>query len=537
MRRRDLLKSMGAGYGAVAGAGPAGGRPPSRPAGDRPTERAQNCPPTNRSGSTDPTSLRDLGEKMDPERPARALRGNGAPYGRGSPPSGAGPDEWSGDASHLVLKRDVAPDERSEKGVRESVAKNGAYDFGMAHRTDKGLVEAHRYTRSAATASGGRSMRELVDRHRNGTECKWLVYNTWLAPAQFFSKPIPNSDRKYRKDEVGTVIRAESYDVALLNEVFHGNHWTSEQPGKAIRKNAGTVVHYERGPDRGTDLLQGQTGKIADSGLLALTLDNSPRRTPRIVDHAKGTFDDLSGQDTPANKGWLYVEVDVGPGNLDVFLTHANSQQERDTSVLVDDHFAVREKNVRTVLDAVATHEESGNVTVVCGDINVRGDFDQYDWLLRKMRTEGLDDAYLTRGGIETSTSYVDDDLVESSSVGHARGCNAYTEKCHRHRDLCHCDDYRVADGSANTRGGKYVHHNRRLDYVFVEEPRSSHTFDLDLVRMRRRIFPRYPPINDPSGTPRRCGPTYSVDVDQNQDAFFLSDHLGLEMHTVASKR
>lgn len=531
MRRRDLLKSLGASYGIVGAAGPAAGRP----AGDRPLWRAQDCPPTDGTGPADPESLRDIGEKMDSLRPARALRGNGTPYGRGSPPSDARPDEWSGDASHLKLKRDVAPGDRSEKGVRESVAKDGAYDFGLAHRTDKGLVEAHRYTRSAGTP-GGHSMRELVDRHREGTECKWLVYNTWLAPAQFLS-PILNSDRQYRKDEIGKVIRAERYDVALLNEVFHGNHWTGDSPGEAIRKNAGTVVDHERGPDKGTDVLERRTGKIVDSGLLGLTLDNSPRRTPRIVDHARGIFDDLSGQDTPANKGWLYVEIDVGPGNLDVFLTHANSQQDRDTTAIVDDHFYVRAQNIQTVLDAVATHADPANVTVVCGDLNVHGADDQYDWLLRAMEAEGLHDAYLTRGGVETSTSYYDDALTASSGVGHSEGCSAYAGNCHRYRDRCHCDDYRTADPNANTRGGKYVQGNERLDYVFVEEPRSSHTIDLDVLRMRRRIFPRYPPINDPPGAPRRCGSTYSVDVDQNQTTNFLSDHMGLEMHTVASSR
>lgn len=525
VRRRELLRSIGAlvvvgEVGAVA--------TDLRADGHRYSASARTGPDTGRQQSVSEGSLRALGERMDPMRPATRLRGNGTPYRRRGQP-GTDPDGWSEDASHLVLKRDIRPSERDEKGVRSSVALSGAYDFGLAHRRDKGIVESHRFTQAQATAGNGHSLRSLVDRHEQGTETKWLVYNTWLAPAQFTRDGIPNADQATRKDEIGRIIGAERYDVALLNEVFHGVHPDGDPPGEAIRNwadNGGygtdTVIDHVRGPGKG--------GKLVDSGLLGFTMNNAGRRTPRIVSHAAGSFDDLSGQDTPANKGWLYLEIDVGPGNVDVFLTHANSKQKRDEGVLFDDHFAVREQNINTVLEAVHSHGKDANVTVVCGDLNVRGDFDQYDWLLRRMDEYDLHDAYLTRGGIETSTSYYDDDLIEDDS-------DRYTPNCRRHGEHCHCDDYVVRDETANTRGAKYVHHNRRLDYVFVEEPRSAHALDLDLLRIHRRIFPRYAPVAQGSDDPPRCGPTYTVDEEPSQDTEFLSDHMGLEFYTVASPR
>ncbi len=540
MKRRTLLQRIGASYG-VAGE-------LSVPT-DRPAEREQADQSVSWRDSGegegvdavahDGMSLRKLGEKMDPRRPARALRGNGPPHGRGSPESDD-PDRWSGDASYLRLKRTVAdPD---DMGVGESVAKAGAYDFGLAHRRDKGLVEAHRYPsgRGAGT-DGGYSMRALVDRHRQGTECTWLVYNTWLAPGQIFGYgfDIPNSDRRFRKDEIGAVLESNQYDVALLSEVFHGTHWLGERPGAAIRRNAGTVVDYRRGPDRGTNLARGAPGKPVDSGLLGLTLDNSARRTPRIVDHETGTFDVLSGQDIPANKGWLYLELDLGPGNVDVFLTHANSQHnDLEGGENPGKHQRVRKQNIRTVLAAVDDHAAPENVTLVCGDLNVRGDYDEYDWLLREMTARGLHDVYLTRGGIETSTSYYDIERGAQTSAdggGPTAGDGRYPPACRRHGRHCHCDDYVVADPRATRRGEKYEHLDRRLDYVFVEKPRVTHAIHLDVRRVHRRIFPRYGPVADPPDAPPRCGPTYAADVDEQQNTSFLSDHMGLELRTVAS--
>jgi hypothetical protein len=485
---------------------------------------------------------------MDPERPAKRLRGNGTPYDRRGESPGSDPDGWSNDASYLVLKRMV--DQPDKRGVTKPNLNASTYDFGMAHRQDKGLVEAHRYTQSGGVASrGGHSIRGIVDRHQEGTECRWLVYNTWLAPGQVlgYKFEIPNSDRRFRKEEIGTVIDSNRYDVALLNEVFHGNHWTSEKPGTAIRKNAGRVVDHRRGPDKGTNLTRGKTGKLVDSGLLGMTLDNSVRRTPRIVDHATGTFDALSGQDIPANKGWLFLELDLGPGNVDVFLTHTNSQHnDLESGESPGKHQRIRKQNIGVVLDAVDVHGSRKNVTVVCGDLNIRGDYDEYDWLLRKMNDFGLHDVYLTHGGIETSTSYYDiargtgsisDELTGVIKEVTEDGGSRYPEKCRRHGDLCHCDDYVVSDQDATKRGEKYEHHNKRLDYIFVEKPRPAHTIDLDLLRVRRRIFPRYGPVADPPNASSRCGPTYSTDIEQHQDTSYLSDHMGLEMHTIASPK
>jgi len=517
VRRRDVLRSIGA-LGVAGGAGSGTGANGLR-------ESGAGAADTGRRRSVSEGSLRALGELMDEVRPATRLRGNDTPHRRdGGPAPDAGPDEWSEDASHLVLKGDVDPSLRDRRGVRESVALSGAYDFGMAHRREKGLVEAHRFTRGQAT-DGGHSMRSLVERHRQGTVTEWLVYNTWLAPFQV-AEGLSDSDRAARTEEIGRTIDDERYDVALLSEVFHGPDLGGDLPGERIRDGIQSVVDHARGPPTGADLSEGEVGDAVDSGLLGLTTDNGRGHTPRIVDSTAGTFDDLTGQDAPANKGWLHLAVDVGPGTVDAFLTHANSEWDREDPA---DHFAVRKQNIETVLEAAERHSPDEHVTMVCDDLNVREKFDEFDWLLRRMRQHDLHDVYLTHGGIETTTSYYGDDLVGRSGSG-------YTDKCRRYRRHCHCEDYVERDGSADTRGERYVHHEGRLDYVFLERPQPEHTFDLDLHRVRRRIFPRYNDYVD-IDVPRRlmCGPL--VEDPGAQDIRFLSDHMGVQFVTVASPR
>jgi hypothetical protein len=53
------------------------------------------------------------------------------------------------------------------------------------------------------------------------------------------------------------------------------------------------------------------------------------------------------------------------------------------------------------------------------------------------------------------------------------------------------------------------------IDYIFIERPSRDHSFNLDISRLRRRLFPRDQPT---------------------EGQYFLSDHLGLDVTLVASK-
>ena len=79
-----------------------------------------------------------------------------------------------------------------------------------------------------------------------------------------------------------------------------------------------------------------------------------------------------------------------------------------------------------------------------------------------------------------------------------------------------YCDDY-ASDGDDD---------KARIDYVFVADPVASHSFYLDVSRVRRRPFPR----------PGRDTDVFYENHEDEEGPNFLSDHLGLELTVVASR-
>lgn len=79
-----------------------------------------------------------------------------------------------------------------------------------------------------------------------------------------------------------------------------------------------------------------------------------------------------------------------------------------------------------------------------------------------------------------------------------------------------YCDDY-TEDETDDT---------ARIDYVFVADPVSYNSFDLDVSRVRRRPFPR---------VDREVG-AFFRDPEDDEGPNYLSDHLGLELTVVASR-
>ncbi len=555
MNRRDLLKSIGGACGTLSlGGGVPGtaaaerrggadrssrGRPPR--VGDPGAGAAESAGPEGVLTDDGAVSLRRIGEKMDPVRPATRVRGHGTPHDRPGPDEhddGDLPpaDTYSYDASHL-------PD-----AVDEDAAVGNAYDFGMAHRTDKGVVEQHRFTADRGTRS---SVRDVVDRHAGGDsrEFKWLFLNVYLPYMDGFDGGNYYNAGDYwdRRPEIGWTVRDEGYDVACLCEAFEvieavgqcANPFRGDgaylDPTEEIVEAAGNVVDHARGPDRYNDKL---TCNATDGGLLAMLMDVGDDQPPNLVRHRRGAFspEHRKPPGHRGNKGWSYLEVDlgVGTGNVDLFHTHMQAGAEP----------GARNGQLSELLSAVERHSRPENVTVVGGDMN----YDHRDWklkgqpnyerLLSAMGEADLQEVWLTHGGIESTTGNIDV-TADPAALPFCEGAGGPD---------CGCRDYLVDDPSGATRGEKYRNctggdcdtNNTKLDYVFVERPKPAHRIDLDLRRVRRRVFPRTGDCSIPTGghdsswSGEEVGPGWDTHHGEHN---YLGDHLGIELRTVVSPR
>lgn len=384
-------------------------------------------------------SFRDVAARIDPIRPPTRLRGT-----PGNPDLGSRRDqrEWlhGGD-----------------------VARQRAYDFGLFHDREKGLFEVHR--------GDVTSLREVLERHDGpaSTSHRLLALNTALLW-------ISHDELRARAKDIGRTIGREGYDVACLCEVFG-----PEEVG-LIR---------DRVDDYGEPAWEEAFGPPDSfwhtSGGLYGLVGGDDRD---LVGSAQETYSDGgAGADEWANKGWLRMEIDLGPGTLDVFLTHANASRG---STNVSD----RKQQLRELTDAIAQRQRDcpGHVTMAVGDFNVYSEDDEYEWFLERMaETCSLRDAWLTSGG--------------------KAGATRAFSHCSFGPPDCACDDYESTDYGKN-----------RLDYVFVQDPHPEHDFQLDIGRVRRRPFPRAAP----------CGDVDPADLaDDEYD--YVSDHLGLDVELFAS--
>lgn len=552
MNRRDVLKSFSGTYGMLAAdSAPRdlGRSPGSSSRND--SKVARRDPVRDSAGeheviTDEGISLRQIGEKIDPVRPARRLRGHGAPHSRDDPPGETASDSlppadtYSHDTSYL-------PD-----AVDDAAVVDHAYDFGMAHRMDKGIAEQHRFTESDG---GPFSVREVADRHadEDSRDFDWLFFNTFLPYMYGFDgKNYYNAgDYWDRRPEIGWMLRDEGYDVAALCEAFEvikavgkcadpfRGDGAYHDPTEEIVEAAGNVVEYVRGPDRYNN---SPACNATDSGLRALLLDSGSGQPPDVIRHEHEAYapENRAKPDHRGNKGWSYLELDlgVGGGNVDLFHTHMQSGNNPEE----------RNGQLSALLSAVDNHSRPENVTIVGGDLN----YDHGEWrlksrpnyqrLLSGMGQRGLQEVWLTHGGIESTTAGYDGS-DDPSELSFCDGVDSDPE--------CGCGDYVERDGTggtATTRAEKYRNCTRddhdcgggysKLDYVFVEKPKPSHRLNVDIRRVRRRIFPRKGPCSvetgghDTSWSGEQVGPATGT---YHGEYNYLSDHMGIELRTVVS--
>lgn len=547
MKRRELLQTVSSaciavGESAVTVTERGGSDQSSR--GDRDGVAGSNYSGHRGSGcdtpgaSGDALSLRRIGCEMDSERPAERLGGNFPPEFRESganvqhrtnPYVPVDPQWWNDSNDQAELN------DARERGVKEH-----ARDLGMAHRQDKGILELHRYP----SGGGAASVEEVARRHRNGNEFKILFFNAALF--RVAGQPTQHRDLEQRKQEIGRMLNDRGYDIAGLCEV-----WYPDQ-AEAIVENAGELEEVYRNNDAGLE---------GNNGLLTLVSKDSPGPSDNIESANLGVYPSSSA---PTLKGWLHTEINLGPGNIDFFVTHLNHQWN------VPDHAADRQAQIgRLIEDGLDEVSSPGNVTVLGGDFNVLGNRVEYDQMIRKLDEEGdleLQDVWLTRGGAVSKTTWFasnkywrGDGFFEHTGPGGEQEAmeegdtiRGDTEPhwpwdCENYHENCRCDPYQqtreVEQG--DTYETVRIDKNTRLDYVFVEKPKPQHDLNVDIKRVRRRLFPRMTQeakrrsdLTADQQAAIDCGLEVSdcqLDSIYCNTEQYLSDHMGLELEIVAS--
>lgn len=351
-----------------------------------------------------------------------------------------------------------------------STAKELAEEFGLYHARNKGLLQMHRGSPT--------SLQEVARRHygSQSTHHKLLTYNTYLMDTTYETKPEVGG----RAQDIGRMLGKGDYDIVCLNEVFNSDQLNILRD---LIDNYGRPNWAEAaGPDSADiigDISGGLFGFVYESGRKLIGSEN------------EAYSDGGEGFDEHANKGWLRMEIDLGPGIADVFVTHTDAGPTDAAS---------RKTQIKELTQAIQTQQRQhpDHVTVAVGDFNVYSSQSEYPEFLKRMWEDcSLRDVWLTRGGKAGATHAFSNTCTNSGPPD------------------CACQDY-----NSNDYGGD------RLDYIFVQDPQPQHKMNLDLTRVRRKPFPREKP----------CGDLDQGRLDDDQMTY-MSDHLGLEVELIASPR
>jgi endonuclease/exonuclease/phosphatase family metal-dependent hydrolase len=321
-----------------------------------------------------------------------------------------------------------------------------------------------------------------------GDEARFLYYNTWLLDGLFGLGASPDLEGRAR--ELGEILATVDYDVAALSEVF------DEEQRRQVREPVEDVVE-RTGPPADIELSSGlQTLVEGDHEVVA---------TNRHEFEADGA--ELRDPEAYANKGVLHVEVEFGPGRVDVYSTHLLAGGG------LGEVFGVagfgttppseyRRRQVRELVAFVERTRSPENPAIVAGDFNVAADDEEYAVLERMADDLDLVDAWPDYGGRAGGTG---GGQTTEQSAALREGCTLEPSAGPPY----YCDDSVRADAGVG----------ERIDYVFVSEPSPEHAVELDVSALRRVSFYR-----------DRAPPGEFYVEDDEAVPNYLSDHVGLEL-------
>ena len=343
-----------------------------------------------------------------------------------------------------------------------------------------------------------------------------LFYNAWLLDGIYLPEvelgPLGTVDPGYlggipavdsRTRDLQRALSESNYDIVALCEVF--KRTAREQLAEEVD---GVTDSYD-GP--GPVQLERIDIPSKHSGLHTLvTGENELTGTGEVSFEHRGNY--LRDADFYANKGAQHVEVDVGPGRIDLFSTHLihggdlNIDPENipfSEPKSIDQYRTEQLEELAAFIDA---NQHPENVTVVVGDFNLNAAAGaQNDEMLEAFEQFKEDcslyDAWERHGG-PVSTTYIEHGPpggIERAKVdpSHPDYLEDHGERCSYPEDVP----------------------DRRIDYILVEEPDDDHEFEFDVEHIRRRHFWR-------GKTTTR---EFWVD-DENGEPNYISDHIGLDI-------
>jgi len=449
--RRSLLRSgLGAAIVGAAGRGEA--------ASASSTDAGRAGAPSGTEQPADGLSVRAAAEWTDRKRTPSRVRGNGPPFA---------------DRPDVTLEEKVTFDGKETTFFPEEFA-SASYDMGMAYRTSrngavdppnkeglvkKGLIESHRFNEDGAD---WRSLRNTLKRHEEGVRVRCLWANTTLIVGAGENVNVVNPYKHHdsRAEELGQLVGSSGYDVAAFCEVFKQEH-------------ADKIVDNYEGTGRTTLT----TTHDQSARLLTIVGHDGSGTIQGAPNVHKHTYDSKAGQPFDFKRGYNRHVINVtglGEG-LDFFSTHLQTNGN-------ENRWQAKVDQLKELTADVADRQQShGHLPkVVVGDLNVKSSQDynnvsdsDIDGLTNFFGNIGLHDAWTTHGG-PLGDTFGDDIPHDDPSTGPYPGGTGTAPS------TCYCKEFPE---------GLDTFKQNRLDYVFVEEPRSSHDVRVDVSRMWRVPF------------------------------------------------
>lgn len=341
-----------------------------------------------------------------------------------------------------------------------------------------------------------------------------------------------------RGNEIGPAVA--NYDIVSLVEV-----WVDEQRQaivKAVSQQKNIALNYFTGPP---DPGPGQH-RFLGSGILTF----SPRYNSVIKNGGNHAYDyigvernvdglevgPLVDSDELATKGIQFTIIQTENGFIDLYSTHLSSGGDGifSDSVFVAPTAAekafTRLQQLTELQNYIASTHNPAHIAVIAGDFNVAaanaGEYQNIintlcspdakfvfnDWwnmnAFHLQLTNAAYPQYPSAVPPEGHTNRSGADGTDPSKFYNDFNshCKAFPTSLLRpaleNPADFYCDEGRADDTPAT---------GDRIDYIFIEQPSSTHTFTLDASRIRRRAFLR-------NG------------VHTLPDELYLSDHLGLEI-------
>lgn len=348
--------------------------------------------------------------------------------------------------------------------------------------------------------TGGGYLSDIEDKTpTSNSDHSLLFWNTWLLDGILGIGEKPQYKR--RAEEIGQALEGVGYDIVALCEVFDANEREAVESGFADEGDGS--VESRVGPEGGC--------LEVSSGLYTLLPDDGSGDM-RFVSSDETVYEEdgqeVRDADALSRKGVLHTEIDVGPGNIDLFSTHLLAGGGLGfietlfgwLSPDVPDR-AQREAQVGELTDFVKRRTKDENITVVAGDFNIEAGTEEYRSTIGGMMEElDLYDGWLRHGSGNPG---------KTDTVGLTAGCDIDEKGGVPYH--CRSDDRGEGD---------------RIDYVFVEEPKPSHSLELDIAGMERATFWRG------KGNQERF---YAGG--NRQEPNYMSDHMALELHFDASAK